>query len=98
MKHASDWWATEAELVVITQVPAGVLRPGREAALFDGLVQEVDGEVRYSSDVAPLVAWSDKLGFYDVVAAVSLPSKPETSVAPRSPATASHRPRSSIRR
>jgi len=61
-RQAPDWWATEAELVVMTQVPANVLRLGVESGLFDGLTREVDGTLRFAPDVAPLVAWSDQLG------------------------------------
>jgi hypothetical protein len=59
---AYNWWATEDELIALSRVPAEVLRRGVESGLFDGLAREVDGAFQYAPDVAPLVAWSDKLG------------------------------------
>lgn len=55
-------WLTEPELVELTGVPAEVLQRGIKSELFDGLVQIVGGERRYAADVAPLVAWSSRLG------------------------------------
>jgi len=37
MKDAPADWLTAVELVVLTQVPASVLRRGVESGLFDGL-------------------------------------------------------------
>ena len=66
MRTAHDW-LTEEELTDLTGVSSALIQRGREAGLFAGLVQDINGETRYAPDAATLVAWSDRLG-EDVVA------------------------------
>ncbi len=55
-------WLTAAELGDLIG-PAGVeiVRRGIESGLFQGMIQAVDGELRFAPDTAPFVAWSSRL-------------------------------------